>query len=296
MIKHYKSYLDWIELVYFHNEEKAKEIMNFTVYEKQKLQEKILVENTQKEMHFVEESKAYEIKEERKKELEWEYPYKASCNIPTMTSVSRIKEEDMQNHLPDLLAFTEEKTKPHEAKVPEFLKEEAKITPAKKGSLVHLCLQKLDEKQDYDALKIEEFIQSLIQKQIICKKEAEAINQKALLLYTKSELFNHLKQAKQIYKEVPFYFDMEAKEIVNEEVEEKILVQGIIDLYYIDKEGQMVLVDYKTDFVKEEQELVIKYQKQLDIYKRALEEATSKKVDKVYIYSIYLQKMIAIEG
>ncbi len=270
--------------------------MDFKVYEKQDLQEKLQIENRENEMHFVEESKAYGIKEERKKELEWKYPYKTSCNIPTITSVSRIKEENMQNHLPDLLVFTGENTKPQEAKVPEFLKEETKITPAKKGSLVHLCLQKLDEKQDYDALKIDQFIQSLVQKQIICKKEAEAINQKDLLQYTKSELFNDLKQAKKIHKEVPFYFDMEAEEIVNKEVNEKILVQGIIDLYYIDKDGHMILVDYKTDFVKEEQELILKYQKQLDIYKRALEEATDKRVDKTYIYSVYLQKMIAIEG
>lgn len=269
--------------------------MDFNVYEKQELQEKLNFQNTSNEMHFVEESKEYEINEQQEKELEWEYPYKVSCNIPTMTSVSRIKEETMQNNLPDILECKEEKTKVQEAKIPDFLKAEVKITPAKKGSVIHLCLQKLNEQEEYDDLKIEKFIQSLIQKQLISKNEAEAINPKDLLLYTKSELFNDLKQAKEIYKEVPFYFDMEANEIVSEEVNEKILVQGIIDLYYIDKDDHMILVDYKTDFVKEEQELVKKYQKQLDIYKRALEEATGKKVDKVYIYSIYLQKMIIIE-
>lgn len=294
IIKHDKSYLDWIELVYFSDEEKAKEIMDFKVHEKQELQEKLQIENTQKEKHFVEESKAYEVKEERKQELEWEYPYKASCYIPTMTSVSKIKEETMQNHLLNVLVPIVEKEKPQEANIPEFLKEETKITPAKKGSLVHLCLQKLNEQEDYDILKIDQFIQNLVQKQMIHKNEAEAINQKDLLLYTKSELFKDLKQAKEVHKEVPFYFDMQAKEVVKQEANEKILVQGIIDLYYIDKEGHMILVDYKTDFVKEEQELVLKYEKQLDIYKRALEQATGKKVDKTYIYSIYLQKMIVL--
>lgn len=280
------------------SEEKAKEIIDLKIYERQELQEKLQLEKNLEEIHFIEMSKNYEIKEEQKKQLEWEYPYKESCNIPTMTSVSKIKEEEIQNNLPDILTFSEgkEKTKPQEVAVPEFLKEETKLSSARIGSLVHLCLQKLNEKEEYDALKIEAFIQSLVQKQIICENEAKAINKKDLLLYTKSELFNNLKRAKQIYKEVPFYFDMEAREVVKEDVNEKILVQGIIDLYYIDTDDKVILVDYKTDFVQKEEELIIKYQKQLEIYKRALEEATGKKVDKMYIYSIYLQKMIAIEG
>lgn len=288
--------MDWIELVYLNNEEKAKEIMDLKVYEKQELQQELQVEKGVNESHFVEASKSYEIEEEKKKQLEWEYPYKASCNIPTMTSVSKIKEEEIQNNLLEVLNFLEEKEekKPQDAKVPEFLKEEVRLSSARIGSLVHLCLQKLNEKEEYDAVKIEAFIQGLVQKQLICEKEAKAINKKDLLLYTKSELFNDLKQAKEVYKEVPFYFDMEAKEVVKEEVDEKILVQGIIDLYYIDKDDNMILVDYKTDFVQKEEELVIKYRKQLEIYKRALEEATGKTVDKTYIYSIYLQKIIAL--
>ena len=43
-----------------------------------------------------------------------------------------------------------------------------------------------------------------------------------------------------------------------------------------------------------EQELVKKYSKQLELYKEALEEALNKKVKKVYIYSVYLEKTIEI--
>ena len=77
-------------------------------------------------------------------------------------------------------------------------------------------------------------------------------------------------------------------------MEEEILVQGIIDLYYIDKNNNLVLVDYKTDFVSQAQELIQKYKVQLDLYKKALEEALNKKVSKVYIYSTYLKKEIEI--
>ena len=76
------------------------------------------------------------------------------------------------------------------------------------------------------------------------------------------------------------------------ELDENILVQGIIDLYYIDKDDKLVLVDYKTDYVDngKEDELVEKYRKQLELYERALEKALHQKVDRVYIYSTWLNK------
>ena len=77
----------------------------------------------------------------------------------------------------------------------------------------------------------------------------------------------------------------------------KKLLQGIIDLYYINKNGEIILVDYKTDYVQNnnEQELIGKYKEQLNIYKRALEQALNKKVEQVYLYSIYLDKEIFVE-
>ena len=266
-------------------------------HSKTELQETIHPEQEKdKTMHFIEKSKEYEKNEVLKEQLEWEYPYKKVCNIPTMTSVSKIKELKMQKNMPDLLTLgdKETKNKKQEKKVPQFLKEEVSLTKAKIGSLVHLCLQKLNEKEEYNLEKIEDLIQGFVQKQLITKKEAEAINRNDILLYTKSELFQDLKKAKQIKKETPFYMDIEAKEMVTQEVEEKILVQGIIDLYYINQEDKMILVDYKTDFVRKEEELIKKYKKQLEIYKRALEESTNKKVNEVYIYSIYLQKEIKL--
>lgn len=278
--------------MYLKNEEKAKRIINLEVLKKQDLQTSKETKEKEEEIHFVKKSQEYEIDEKIKSQLEWEYPYKISCNIPTMTTVSKIKElENIENYEKREIQSETRKFK-QEKKMPEFAKEQETVTKARIGTLVHLSLQKLNEKEDYDIAKIENLIKSLLQKGLITEKELEAINKNDILLYTKSDLFNSLKQAKKICKETPFYFDISAKEIIKEEVDEKVLVQGIIDLYYIDKDDRLVLVDYKTDFVKREEELVTKYSKQLEIYKRALQEATGKKVDRVCIYSINLQKMI----
>ena len=84
---------------------------------------------------------------------------------------------------------------------------------------------------------------------------------------------------------------------ISKENDENILVQGIIDLYYIDKDGKLVLVDYKTDYVEagKENELVEKYKEQLYLYKDALEKALNRKVDRMWIYSLYLNESIVIE-
>ena len=117
-----------------------------------------------------------------------------------------------------------------------------------------------------------------------------------ILAFTKSDIAKELKEAKEIYKEKPFYINVPAREIYEENCDENILVQGIIDLYYIDKDDNLKLLDYKTDYVEpgNEQELVKKYSKQLELYKEALEEALDKKVQNVYIYSVYLEKVIEI--
>lgn len=189
-----------------------------------------------------------------------------------------------------------EKTEPTPI-CPRFMKadEETKITNAEKGTLIHLCMQKLDiSKKIYTIEDIKELVSKLENNKIITSKEAEAINVNKVYQFTKSKIWNEITQAKEVQREKPFYINIPAKEIYNEDIEEKILVQGIIDLYYIDSEDNLILVDFKTDFVenRDEQILIDKYKTQLELYKRALESALNRKVDKIYIYSTYLEKEI----
>ena len=137
-------------------------------------------------------------------------------------------------------------------------------------------------------------IDEFVQKRIITPLEGKSINMYKLYSYTKSELFRQLSKAREVYKEQPFYINLTSDEIYGNGLNDNILVQGIIDLYYIDEDGKVVLVDYKTDYVEDgkEFELIEKYKKQLEIYKRALNEALGQDVDKCYIYSVYLEKLI----
>ena len=126
-------------------------------------------------------------------------------------------------------------------------------------------------------------------KNFITHKEAESINPNQILQFTKSHIWTELKEAKEYHKEEPFYINAK-------EDGEDILVQGIIDLYYIDKNDNLVLLDYKTDFAKpgDEMTLIERHKPQLMIYKEALENALNKKVDKIYVYSTALGKEIDV--
>ena len=244
--------------------------------------------------------------EELKKQIEFKYQHKISTITKTKTSVSEIKrkfqenilnnEDEIENENPNQ-SVGEEKISNSNLIKPKFLNEEdVKLTGAQKGTLIHMCMQRLDPKKDYDSETINQMIEDMVKKNIISPKEKEAINQRKILKFLQSNIWKQMKEAKQVYKEKPFYIEINANEIQEGNTEDKVLVQGIIDLYFINKEDELILVDYKTDYVEEgkEQELIDKYKKQLELYKIALEDSLDKKVKETYIYSVYLGVEIPI--
>lgn len=158
-----------------------------------------------------------------------------------------------------------------------------------------MILQKLDVSINYDKNKIEELMQELEDKKIISKAQREAVSTGDIYKFTKTTIWEETRKAKEVQREKPFYINIPAKDIyIDENIDENILVQGIIDLYYITEKDKIVLVDYKTDRVKDKTELIEKYKEQLELYKIALEKALDKKVERVYIYSVYLGEEISL--
>ena len=133
-------------------------------------------------------------------------------------------------------------------------------------------------------------MEQLVMKKIISEEERNSIDLSKIEAFLQSEICLRMKDAKIIEKEKPFCIRMKIEEFGNQE----IAIQGIMDLYFVDKNDQLILVDYKTDFVKNENELKEKYFRQLEIYKKALETSFNRNVDEVYIYSTYQNKLIIL--
>ena len=300
LIKKCKKYLEWILYVYQYEKNSCKDKIDFNIYKKKELLTKFKkVDNEEIDVFNELEEKSKEYKNDFsdiKKILEYKYKNILDTTIPTKTSVTALK--DLSNKNNNVKIEEKEEQKEISFKEPNFLKngKEEKITASKKGSLIHLCLQKLDINIDYDLAKITNLLDELEMKKIITPKEKEAINVNKILEFTKSKIWEELKTAKKIEKEKPFYINIKAKDIYNKETDENILVQGIIDLYYIDKDNNINLVDYKTDYIENgnEIELVNRYKEQLYLYKKALEQVYKKEVKNTYIYSVYLNKEIQI--
>ena len=112
-----------------------------------------------------------------------------------------------------------------------------------------------------------------------------------IVSFFESDLANEMIEADKagkLFKEQPFVIGVDASEIDPEFPKgETILVQGVIDAYYITGD-KIVILDYKTDKVDSKEELILRYQKQLKYYAKALEQITGLKALRLYIYSFGL--------
>ena len=297
ILKKYKTYLDWIKLVYNYNKEIMQELSIINLYSKKEVLKNCVAEK-EKEVNTAEQilNKISEIKIDEKEEkniadlLEYSYKFNDATIVPTKTSVTEIKEMTKDDASREYSI---------ELSTPKFLQKdtEINITNAQKGTLIHLCMQKLDlKKAKYTFDDIKELVEKLESKKIITHKEAEAININKVYQFTKSKIWEEMIHAHVVQREKSFYIKLPAKEIYQKELDESVLVQGVIDLYYINSDDELVLVDFKTDYVenRDEESLINKYRTQLELYKNALEQATKRKVSRMYIYSTYLEKEIEL--
>ena len=144
---------------------------------------------------------------------------------------------------------------------------------------------------------LNELKEKLVANQIILEEESNFINIYKIQKFLESDIANKIRKCKKIEKEKAFCIKIKASDVYEEAKDEEILVQGIIDLYAIDEKDNVILLDYKTDYVQNgnEEILIQKYQKQLQLYKQAIENGLNLKVSQVYLYSLYLNKDIEVK-
>ena len=282
VLKKYLSYLEWIELVYLNHQDIENQITLNKIAKKDVLKAEENQEEQEKRNIELPEKIDYEKINEI---LNWQYKYKEMTNIQSKMSVTKIKE----------LKNNETQKQQHIEIKPKFMLDKTKVSSAERGTITHLILQKLDFTKEYSKEELAQFVNNLCTKNIITQIQKDSINIEKIYQIINTQFIKNLKNAKEIKKETPFYTYINTKEIYNTQNSENILVQGIIDLYYINQQNEVILVDYKTDYVEGSgEELIDKYKVQLEIYKKALEESLKEKVKHIYIYSIYLNKEIEI--
>jgi len=140
-------------------------------------------------------------------------------------------------------------------------------------------------------------IERLVEWEYISETEAEAIDISLISEFFKSNIFKRIKKSAEIHREMRFLTEISAKKfnptLSDALADEKIIVQGAVDLCFVESDG-IVLLDFKSDRVKEEQSLIKAYSEQLNIYSEACAKIFNKPVKEKIIYSFSLKKEIKI--
>jgi ATP-dependent helicase/nuclease subunit A len=127
---------------------------------------------------------------------------------------------------------------------------------------------------------------------LVCIEHIEA--------FRSSELFSELLGAKSIWREFRFNVMLPASDFSSDEAisDESVLTQGVCDCIYENDLGELVLVDYKTDYVtldNYEEVLLNSHRNQLTYYKKACEMMFERPISRVLIYSVPLAKTVEVK-
>lgn len=242
------------------------------------------------------------VSEEIKRRLDYKYKFIEGAMLPSNISVSDLKKKDFTygDDKPDTVEVFKEK----EIIKPRFLKEEKGLTAAERGTVMHYVMQRINYDRVNSINEIKSQIEEMVLDKSLTEKEASYIWHKQILNFFKSVLGKRLlkayKEGRLVSRELPFFTELSSTEYdssLDEKIykDEKIRLQGIIDCFFEEEDG-IVLLDYKTDYVEEGQEdkIIERYKSQLKYYKDALEKITGKRVKETYLYLFKLDKEVLI--
>ena len=228
-------------------------------------------------------------KEEIFRILSWKYDHETATMLPTKVSISEIKRRYQAE------ISGEEAQVPQELQIPQFGQKKEGLTAAEIGTAMHTVMEAADLRKAYDADALEELLTELQQQGRLTEEEKATIRRKELLTFFSSDLAKRMQKADEIHKEQPFAMLVEPKEVflddIYQNMEEFIQINGIIDCYFVE-ENAVVLMDYKSDRLWQEDAFREKYKIQLRLYKEALERVTDLPVKACYIYAFAPGKMI----
>jgi ATP-dependent helicase/nuclease subunit A len=153
---------------------------------------------------------------------------------------------------------------------------------------MHFVLQHIDFNGEVSELELKRQLEVMVLAELLTKVQAQNVNIYKLQSFIKSDLGRRMIKAQKLYREVPFTMEIPCTEVfhyISGEDKETIVIQGIIDCYF-EEEGELVLVDYKTDYVPEgdNEQIKEKYRAQIEYYGRALRQITGKELSGKYIY------------
>ncbi len=236
----------------------------------------------------------------------FKYPYPINPKLKAKLSVSELKHRIIEERIAngeDIVSEGEQLFKDTEPDhyIPKFMREEGQTVTGGTfyGSAFHRILELWDYPTgtvvtnnnicDVTPDMITEFAQKMHKTHHMDADQVAAIRPDDVALFLNSPLGRRMRDAKTagtLFREQPFVIGVP-------EDGEIVLVQGIIDAYFTEDDG-ITIVDYKTDRVDSEDQLINRYRAQLEYYGMALSQITKRPIKALAIWSTRLRKEIII--
>lgn len=228
--------------------------------------------------------------------LSYIYPYQNAVDLVTKYSVSELKhramrEKEAAEELDTTPVFLQETLTPY---VPEFMEGKTEENRgALRGTAVHRLLEcydftKIPQHTQDIPQNIEKQLTDLIREGKVSEDMRDLIRISSVAEFLASDLAGRMKRAAlqdNLFREKPF--------VMGRKEEEMILIQGIMDVFWLEEDG-IVLLDYKTDRVDREEQLRSMYAEQLELYADALHRIFKLPVKERYLYSFRLHKALQV--
>lgn len=252
-----------------------------------------------------------------RQQFEKTYPYGYLSGLFVKTTVSELKKKAMEGETEEdrqmeqafsRTLYEEPEVVPY---IPAFAEEKESLSGTDRGSAYHRVMELLGletllrireeaEKGTEKELLLQELERQMdlfVQEKKLTPLYRGAVRAEKLAVFLQSDLAVRMGRAAaegKLFREQPFVLGIPANRLDPAVPEgETVLIQGIIDAFF-EEDGRLVVVDYKTDLVLEGQELIRRYQVQLDYYKEALNRITGKEVSQKIIYSFALGQEIVL--
>lgn len=238
-------------------------------------------------------------------QFSYQYPYEAMQKMKLKFTVSELKKRSEPEEEAGEILYEEPEIVPL---VPNFMREKTEpgytgtLSGASRGTAYHKFLELLDFGKSYTISQLYAEAAKFCEEGKLKPEMMESIYYKDILGLLESPLGLRLRKAAQsgcLKKEQPFVLGVSADTIYpellerQEEEEELLIVQGIIDVYFEEPDG-IVVVDYKTDRAASREELAERYEKQLRYYGEVLERLTGKRVKEKIIYSFAQKEEVRV--
>jgi ATP-dependent helicase/nuclease subunit A len=241
-----------------------------------------------------------EIRSSLEARFTYVYPFAYLKEIPAKVTVSDLKKRSYvsQSEKEESILPGAELEVELEPLIPRFVAEkEEEFTGSSRGTAYHRVMECLDYSRTASLEAVKQQLEELKEQKKLTEAEAACIDPMDVWQFVSSPLGVRMGSAARegkLFREQPFVMSVPAATLDEHfSGDETVLVQGIIDAYFLEGE-ELVLVDYKTDKVTSARRLVELYHVQLEDYAAALKRMLQKNVKETYLYSFTLKKMIRL--